>query len=1075
MDNLLSEKEIINFWEENNLFKKSLEMTQNCPKFKFYDGPPFATGLPHYGHIVASTIKDIIPRYKTQNGFYVERRFGWDTHGLPIEFEIDKALDIKTPQQVKEYGIDNYNNECRKIVLKYREEWRKTITRLGRWVDFDNDYKTMDKSFMESVWWVFSELYKKGLVYKGVKVMPYSTGCTTPLSNFEATSNYKNVSDPSLTIKFKVKNSLYPNTYILVWTTTPWTLVSNLAICVNPDLEYCFLHYKIDNTNYIIASECLETYFKTKTDFTITKMVKGSDIINMEYEPLFQYFYNDFKDTAFKIISDPYVESSSGTGLVHNAPAFGKDDYRVCSETGIITKDKLPPCPLDEMGNFTENISDYKNIYIKDADKLIIKDLKEKNLVFRNKQEMHEYPFCWRSNTPLINKTVSCWFIRVEEFKDKIIENNLKTEWVPNHIRDNKFGKWLENSIDWCVSRNRYWGTPLPIWASSDFEEIVCISSADELEKLADLPEGSITDIHKHNIDHITIPSKQGKGLLRRIPEVFDCWFESGSMPYAQHGYPNTDKILDDIFPADFIAEGTDQTRGWFYTLMVISTALFNKPAFKNVIVNGLVLASDGHKMSKSKKNYPPVNDIFDKYGADAVRLYLISGPVVRAGDLKFKENDVRNIVKNVNILMFNMVKYLLQMIDLYKNNNCDFVLIDVLENPEIVTNPIDCWILQYTNKFIEDIHKDMDKYELYHMVDRIISLIDKLSRWYLKLNKNRFNDGDQTALSVFFYCMYHIIVTMAPFTPFLSEIIYQKLLPFLEGEKSVHLIQMKKSIWTGIGTGTELGIGIGTELGIGNTDLLKSMDYLYDVIEISRIIRTKKLKRELKMPVNKLIIVNKDTQILNCLKKLEDYLYNEINVMTVEYSTNIDKYVKYKLKVNPKLGKIYKEKIRFFNKFLENLPENRINTIVKNKEDILASLTVIRYKNLIITKEINNTNSNYYDHLEGDFLLLMDKDFTIKMENKYYSKLIIRFLQDFRKECDLIPSDKITIYYTILENNNNELDCLYNRLLKDVEIYMKNDLNKYTGVDNLNIIRSKDYDLWNSKIRFYFNSNKFI
>ena len=499
---------------------------------------------------------------------------------------------------------------------------------------------------------------------------------------------------------------------------------------------------------------------------------------------------------------------------------------------------------------------------------------------------------------------------------------------------------------------------------------------------------------------------------------------------------------------------------------MVISTALFNKPAFKNVIVNGLVLASDGHKMSKSKKNYPPVNDIFDKYGADAVRLYLISGPVVRAGDLKFKENDVRNIVKNVNILMFNMVKYLLQMIGLYKkNNSCDFVPINVLENPEIVTNPIDCWILEYTNKFIEDIHKDMDTYELYHMVDRIISLIDKLSRWYLKLNKNRFNDGDQTALSVFFYCMYHIIVTMAPFTPFLSEIIYQKLLPFIEGEKSVHLIQMKKSIWR----------GTGSETGAKNTDLLKSMDYLYNVIEISRIIRTKKLKRELKMPVNKLIIVHKDKKILNCLKNLENYLYNEINVMTIEYSTDINSHVKYKLKVNPKLGKIYKQKLKVFNKFLENLPESRINTIVKNKEDILDSLSLIRHTDLIITKEVNITNSNYYEHLEGDFLLLMDKDFTSKMENKYYSKLIIRFLQDFRKECDLIPSDKVTIYYTILENNNNELDYLYNRLLKEVEIYIKNSLNKYTGLDNLNSIKSKDYDLWNSKIRFYFNSYKFI
>lgn len=1046
MNSFLTEQDIISYWKNNKIFEKTLNNNKNLPKYVFYDGPPFATGLPHYGHIVASTIKDIIPRYKSQNGYYVERVFGWDTHGLPIEFKIEEKLGIKTKQDVLKFGIDNYNEECRKIVLQYRSEWKKTIERLGRWVDLDNDYKTMDINYMESVWWVFSELYKKGLVYKGVKIMPYSNGCTTPLSNFEATSNYKSVSDPSLTVKFKTifKNIEFN---ILVWTTTPWTLPTNLALCVNPNYLYLLVNSNKNNQNYIIQKDCLKKYFKDES-YTLIDTITGKELENLKYEPLFNYYKHKYK--AFYILNDDYVTNENGTGIVHISPAFGKDDYRVCLEKKIITKELKPPCPINENGIFTDEVIDFANIYIKDADTLIVKYLKEANIIFRYNKETHQYPYCWRSNTPLIYKTVSSWFINVEKIKDKICANNLETSWVPSNIRDNKFGKWLENSIDWCFSRNRYWGTPIPLWVSDDFEEIVCIESISQLEDLANLPKGSIKDIHRHHIDNITIESKNGKGKLKRISEVFDCWFESGSMPYAQHGYPNTDKVLKDIFPADFIAEGTDQTRGWFYTLMVLSTALFNKPAFKNVIVNGLVLAKDGEKMSKSKQNYPKVDNIFEQFGADAVRLYLINGPVVKAGDLKFNERDIKTIVKNVNLLMYNMTNYLIQMIDLYQTKK-PFDLLEIdKSNKNLKLNPIDVWILQYTNNFVKCIHTDLENYQLYYIVDRIIILIDRLSRWYLKLNKNQFNEGNITVLSVFYYCLYNVIVTIAPFTPFMSEIIYQKLKKYKDGPESVHLIQMKKTIWE------------------TNIDVLLTMDDLYKIINATRIIRTQKINRARKMPVNELVIINNNNDKLKHISKLEDYIYEEVNVMDIKYSSNESEYLNYKLKINPKLGKILKNKFKDVENYITNLDYEEVLQIVKNKQKIKIDMKIddkdftLNFNDLVIDKTLKNNYEEYVYHIDSDYLILMDTKITDQMQTKYQIKLLVRFLQDFRKEINLTPSDKLYIYY---ESENHKI---YNNILVNVSNLIRNNITLYTN--KIKFKTSREYLLLEDSIKFYFN-----
>ncbi|KAG0666464.1 isoleucine--tRNA ligase [Monosporozyma unispora] len=586
------EEKVLALWDEIDAFHTSMELTKGKPEFSFFDGPPFATGTPHYGHILASTIKDIVPRYATMTGHHVERRFGWDTHGVPIEHIIDKKLGIKDKQDVFNYGLENYNNECRAIVMTYAADWRKTIGRLGRWIDFDNDYKTMYPSFMESVWWAFKQLYTKDQVYRGFRVMPYSTGLTTPLSNFEAQQNYKDVMDPAVTVGFKVKGQ--ENTYLVAWTTTPWTLPSNMALCVNPDFEYIKIHDETKDCYYILLESLIKTLYKKPKDakYKIVEKIKGSDLVGLTYEPLFPYFYEQYKDTGYRVISGDYVTADSGTGIVHNAPAFGEEDYNVCLAHGIVTEGSPFPNPVDDSGKFTSEVTDFAGIYVKDADKLIIKHLTATGNLLVAGQIRHSYPFCWRSDTPLLYRTVPAWFVRVKEIAPKMLESVKKSNWVPNNIKEKRFANWIANARDWNVSRNRYWGTPIPLWVSDDFEEIVCIGSIAELEELTGV--SGINDLHRDIIDKLTIPSRQGKGELKRIEEVFDCWFESGSMPYASQHYPfeNTEKFADRV-PANFISEGLDQTRGWFYTLSVLGTHLFGEVPYKNVIVSGIVLASD--------------------------------------------------------------------------------------------------------------------------------------------------------------------------------------------------------------------------------------------------------------------------------------------------------------------------------------------------------------------------------------------------------------------------------------------------------------------------------------------------
>ena len=581
------EEDIILFWRKINAFQTQLEKTKGCPSYTFYDGPPFATGMPHYGHLIAGGLKDAVTRYWTQRGRYCVRRFGWDCHGLPIECIINEQLGIKTKKDLEKIGIEKYNNECRQIIMKYAEDWKYYTERSGRWIDFENDYRTMYPSFMESVWWVFKQIFNKGRVYRKCKIMPYSCKTNTVLSNFEAGLEYVDVNDPSVIITFPVINA--ENKYILAWTTTPWTLPSNLFLTVNNDLTYLEIEATIKEKAgiYILTEPRLSAILKLlnikEGEYKIIKKMPGKDLVGLEYEPLFKYFYDEFKPKGnFKVYSADYVSAEDGTGVVHNAPGFGEEDYKAGCLYKLVDPDK-PPCPMDADGCFTDEVSDYKGIYFKDADKLIMERLiKEGRMIYKGTIK-HSYPLCYRTHCPLMYRAIPSWFVRVEDLRERLVAINKESKWVPSYVQDKRFGNWLANAKDWCISRSRCWGTPIPLWVNEDFTEIVAIGSIKELEELSGVK--GIIDLHREFIDKITIPSKKGKGTLHRIPEVFDCWFESGSMPYAQVHYPFelSEEEFHKIFPADFIAEGLDQTRGWFYTLIVLSTILFNKTPYKNV------------------------------------------------------------------------------------------------------------------------------------------------------------------------------------------------------------------------------------------------------------------------------------------------------------------------------------------------------------------------------------------------------------------------------------------------------------------------------------------------------------
>jgi isoleucyl-tRNA synthetase len=848
------EERILAFWQREQIFKKSLAQGQGKPSFSFYDGPPFATGLPHYGHLLAGTIKDVVPRYKTMKGYHVQRRFGWDCHGLPVENEIEKAKELSGASSIESFGIGAFNEECRKIVLRYVEEWKHTVNRMGRWVLFENTYHTMDLSFMESVWWVFGQLYQKGLVYEGFKVMPFSARLGTPLSNFEANLNYKEVDDPSLTVRMELIDE--PGTALLIWTTTPWTLPSNLAVLAKKEMQYVKVKEVSSGHQFILAVARLPHYFKRPEEYRIVAELPGAALEGLRYQPLFPYFAAKMQQKAFRVILEESIGSEEGTGLVHAAPAFGEVDFFACAREGIELVN-----PVDQNGKFTHEVPDFAGLFVKDADKEIIRRLKAENKVFHHGQIRHRYPFCWRSDTPLIYKAVSTWFVAVEAIKKEILAANEQIHWVPEHIKQGRFGKWLENARDWAISRNRYWGTPIPIWRSEE-GEILVVTSIKQLESLTGT---TITDLHRHFIDPLEIV-QEGK-VFKRIPEVFDCWFESGSMPYAQDHYPFENKeAFERCFPADFIAEGLDQTRGWFYTLTVLATALFNKPAFKNVVVNGIILAEDGQKMSKRLKNYPEPSSVFNRYGADAMRLYLLSNPVVHAEDLRFSEKGVELVLRQVLIPFWNAFVFFSTYAKIYSwHPSKKRALAPVGE--------IDRWILSLLQKLTRDVTAGLDEYQLSRAVEPFVGFVDQLTNWYIRRSRSRFwseeasQDRDEA-----FQTLYIVLETLtkiaAPFVPFISDAIYLQLK--MEGSPlSVHLCDFPVYLEVG-----------------RNEALEKEMGYVQQVVGLGHGLR-KEHKLKVRQPLGKAYVISARSDILDSLRSKQHLIADELNVKEVEFESN--------------------------------------------------------------------------------------------------------------------------------------------------------------------------------------------
>lgn len=789
------EESLLKQWEADKTFEQSLQNREGGPVFSFYDGPPFANGTPHYGHLLQTTIKDTVTRYKTMQGYYVPRRVGWDTHGLPVEYAIEKEHGFRGKQDIVEYGIDKFNAECRESVFKYKDIWEAMFRRVGRWADYDQTYATLDESYIESVWHVFQTIYDKGLVYKDFRSAPYCPRCATPLSNFELNQGYQDdIEDPSLYVKFKLTDE---DASLLGWTTTPWSLPGNAAIAVKPDAEYVYVELKDDegtSETLILARDRLavldvETY-------RVTKEVTGNDLIGKHYEPLFAY--QPYTDRAaqsdqkapkhmYKVWPAEFVSIEDGTGVLHVAPAYGEDDLKLGARHAL---DVI--INIDENGRMKKGygFDEAAGVFFKSADQPIIAHLTHQDRVYAAETIRHTYPFCWRCDTPLLYYATDSWLVKVTDVKDDLVKNNNEISWTPKHIQAGRFGKWLDNARDWAISRNRFWGAPLPIWVTDD-GEITVIGSVEELKAKAVDPS-KVADLHRPYIDAVEIKTDSGK-IAKRIPEVFDCWFESGAMPYAQDHYPFEDKQgWEQRFPADFIAEAVDQTRGWFYTLHVLASALFDKPAFQNVICSGWIVAADGEKLSKRKKNYAPMDDIFDQYGVDSMRFFMASSPLVNGEDTRFSTDFLRDVQRKIFMTLNNIYSFykLYADVDGYKPS-------EPLQEPES-SNILDQWMLSRLNETITSVTKAMDDYRLDRATRPIQDLLDDTSNWYVRRSRRRFwkseDDTDkQQAYATLHYTLLRLCQLLAPFSPFLPDHLWQQLAAGTDLPQSVHLSDWPK------------------------------------------------------------------------------------------------------------------------------------------------------------------------------------------------------------------------------------------------------------------------------------------
>lgn len=1018
------EEEILKFWKEQNIFEKSLELTSDKDAFVFYDGPPFATGLPHYGHLLAGTLKDIIPRYWTMQGHYIERRFGWDCHGLPVENEMEKEFKVSGKRDIEKLGIYIFNEACRSIVLRYTSQWERIVNRVGRWVDFKNQYRTMDPPYMESIWWVFKQIWEKKLIYQGFRVQPYCPRCATPLSNFEVNEGYKDTTGPSITVSFPLRED--SSVKILVWTTTPWTLPSNVALAVGPDIRYVKVR---DGENvFILAKDRLGSYYKDLSSVQILAEMAGKELEGLAYVPMFDYFA-DKDQRFFRVTSASFVSTEDGTGIVHIAPAFGEDDFQVGQKLGLPIV-----CPVDDEGKFTDEVPEWKGKLVYQADDEIIRNIKSRGRLIHRATITHRYPFCYRCDTALIYKAITTWFMQIEPLKENMLSNNQQIHWVPSHLQNGRFGKGIESAPDWNISRNRYWGTPIPIWTCECGHQEV-VGSLDELHKLAGngnpevgktihsdavkaiekklhsesrsrleafgvdtswaekIEKCSISpnDIHRHVIDQLEIrcPSCK-KQLMKRTPEVLDCWFESGSMPYAQVHYPfENQKRFESSFPADFIAEGLDQTRGWFYTLTVLASALFKKPAFKNVIVNGIILAEDGKKLSKRLKNYAPPEEILNKLGADALRLFLINSPAVKAEDLRFSEKGVMEISRAVLLPFWNAYSFFVTYA------NVDNWVPKDGQPPQNGTE-LDNWIISLLNNTIESINAEMKQYNLYKVVPLLVDYIDNLTNWYIRRSRRRFwkseNDQDKmVAYSTLYFVLVEFSKVMSPFLPFLTEAIYRNLvvgkLPY--APQSVHLNPYPKSVE-------------------GRTDLAleRKMRLIRQAVTMGRALRSR-FTIKTRQPLKEFVIIVRDDETLSLLRQMEAMIKDELNVKTVRFDTEEEVVVSISAKANFKrLGKIYGPKMKEAASRIEALSVKQIREL-ENGATVEIEGRQIGFEDI----ELRRCKLEWIEvETEGELTVALDTTVTEELLLEGIAREFVNRVQNIRKSSGLNVTDRIVI-----------------------------------------------------------------
>ncbi|MGQ9609044.1 MAG: isoleucine--tRNA ligase [bacterium] len=980
------EQEILKFWNENKIFEKSLMNRENCPKFVFYEGPPTANGMPTIAHTLTRIMKDLVCRYKTMTGHYVLRKAGWDTHGLPVELEIEKELGINGKKQIEEFGVEEFNKKCKESVFRHEREWRKLTERIAFWLDLDHPYITLTNDYIETVWWSLKKFWEAGLLYQAHKVVPYCTRCGTSLSDHEVAQGYKLIKDPSVYVKLRLVNE--KNTYLLVWTTTPWTLPSNVSVAVGSNYDYVTVEY---NGEYIIlAEELISSVFDTTPP--IVKRMKGSDLVGKTYEPLFNFAKTDKK--AHYVISADFVTLKDGTGIVHLAPAFGQDDYEMSKVYD------LPVVQLVDLeGKFTPEVEPWAGMFVKDADPYIIEDLKKRSLLIKTDLYEHDYPFCWRCDSPLLYYAKSSWFIKTTSYKDKMIQENQKINWYPDHVKNGIFGNWLENNIDWAISRDRYWGTPLNIWICTSCKKQHSVGSIAELKELGKNVPDNI-ELHKPYIDTVILTCSECGSDMLRVPEVIDCWFDAGSMHTAQWHYPfENEDIFKQQFPADFICEAIDQTRGWFYSLLATSVFLHGITSYKNCLVVEHVLGPDGKKMSKSKGNRIEPEEILDVYGADALRWYFSSSPPWIRRPLS--KPAVEEVVKKFMGTLHNVYSFFV----LYANiDEIDPTKYDLPVNERTI---IDRWLISKFNNLVKSVRYNMDTYQINRATRAISDFVDDLSNWYVRRCRDRYWGSEMNNDKIAAYkTLYEVLVGLSklisPYIPFMAEEIYQNLVRSLDknAKESVHICDYPVCNDTFI-----------------DEELENDMDYVRKIVVLARAARNRAGVKT-RQPLSRLIISARTDEQRKAVERLKDLIIDEINVKSIEFADDSSQYVSFVLKpVYSAIGKKYGKLVPKIVSELAKLdPANAKSEIDKNgtlKLQLEQETIELSPEEIDITMQ---DKEGYITEIEGDVFASISTELSKELIQEGFAREIVNKIQFMRKEADFNVVDRIRLYVNSTE-----------------------------------------------------------